>query len=100
VSGALGVLYAFGALRTLATRYDGLTPLALPGASFLRLPAADVEAYQRLTRRMQTFDAFVTQPGLDLSSPLAAYLERCPTTETIGDWQVRDCVGVTPAPRH
>jgi len=60
----VGLLYEGAALKKLADQYDELTPLALPGASFLRLPPAEVEEYQQLTQRMKEFDAFVSQPGL------------------------------------
>ena len=80
----LGLLYEARALSTLAIKYDGLPPLALPGASFVRLPAGEVEEYQRLTQRMQQFDAFVSEPGL-LS--LYAWTDREPPTHwNAGAW--------------
>jgi hypothetical protein len=80
----LGLLYELGALRTLAGRYHELTPLALPGASSVRLRPAEVEEYQRLTQRMKPFDTFVSQPGL-LS--LHFWTERPPpTTWNAGAW--------------
>jgi hypothetical protein len=81
---ALGLLYELGALKTLASRYNQLTPLALPGASYLRLRAPEVEEYQRLTQRMKQFDSFVSQPGL-LS--LYFWTERPPPTNwNAGAW--------------
>ena len=80
----LGLLYELGALRTLAGRYHELTPLALPGASSVRLRPAEVVEYQRLTQRMKQFDTFVSQPGL-LS--LHFWTERPPpTTWNAGAW--------------
>jgi hypothetical protein len=80
----LGLVYELGALRTLARRYEDLQPLALPGASFVRLRAPEVEEYQHLTQRMQQFDVFVSQPGL-LS--LYFWTERSPPTNwNAGAW--------------
>lgn len=150
---ATGLVYQFGALKKTATDYTELKPLALPGASLVRLPADEAAEYQGLARRMKQFDSFVSQPGLlslyfwtetdpptkwnagawvrligperqneivsalqraehpgaavhpyratfwteqreERSSPLAGYLDSaCTITETIGEWQVRNCAG-------
>ncbi|MEO8601835.1 MAG: hypothetical protein ABI629_04595 [bacterium] len=84
VLAAFGLLYECRALNTLSARYAAQTPLALPGASLLRLPAAEVDEYRRLTERMQQFDAFVSEPGL-LS--LYAWTDRSPPTHwNAGAW--------------
>lgn len=80
----IGLLYQLGAVDKLLTRYDHLTPLALPGASLVRLPAAEVEQYHRLAEHMKRFDAFVSEPGL-LS--LYGWTDRSPPTPwNAGAW--------------
>jgi hypothetical protein len=80
----IGLIYELGAVNKLVIRYDHLTPLALPGASLVRLPAAEVEQYQRLVEHMKRFDAFVSEPGL-LS--LYGWTDRSPPTPwNAGAW--------------
>lgn len=80
----IGLVYQLGAADTLAIRYGHLTPLALPGASLVRLPAAEVEQYHRLAAHMKRFDAFVSEPGL-LS--LYGWTDRSPPTPwNAGAW--------------
>lgn len=80
----IGLVYQFAALRKSAAEYAELTPLALPGATLVRLPADEVTEYRELTQRMKQFDSFVSQPGL-----LSLYLwteTNPPTKWNAGAW--------------
>ena len=50
-----------------AQRYESLTPLDLPGASRIRLPANEARTYQDLVLRLDRpeVDTFLTYPGLN-----------------------------------
>jgi len=50
---ALGLAYQPGALKKVADQYADLTPMALPGASYLRLNRDEVDEYRALTREMK-----------------------------------------------